>query len=58
MYIAFSNSEEVELANVRCALSKARRELMVATDTVRAPGRLLRSPYQVLLPDWSNNVFS
>jgi hypothetical protein len=45
MYIAFSSSKEEELANVRCALSKARWELMVATDAVRAPGRLLRSPY-------------
>jgi len=45
MYLAFSSSEEEELANVRCALSKARWELMVATHTVRVPGRLLRSQY-------------
>jgi len=45
MYIAFSSSEEEGLANVRCALSKARWELMVATDTVPVPGRLLLSPY-------------
>jgi hypothetical protein len=45
MNLAFGSSEEEELANVRCALSKARWELMVPTGAVRAPGRLLRSPY-------------